>query len=562
MFFDDWDSEKSKRVAFVFIAAGVLFLAAWFLWPAAVQLGTLKVSVFNTVSDEPIDGAAVELIDSGAVIALLETDGGQAVFVKAPLKPLALKVTRKGFEDFTVSADASQKQSFVARLTPIPQISSQKTLEELLRVEPDAQKLGVDAVELSAAGLSYCGDGVVNENEACDLKSECGESEYCSTNCKCMKREVLPGSVVLDFREFLIAKGGKEGLGDYGVLIQDFSESSVMAKFFKGGEEISGLQIVKEGTSWSVPGFQAEFTGFDEGKAAFVFKLIQEPVLQEFSGGIYLPLNGSIEARTVFEVSGAATAPGGVDFVEVSLDGGVSWKKALGTEEWAYRGVLFEGGWRDITVRAKSREGTYSDPLDSVAVFFSSCKRLWGSTNIDKAIDVVVVPSSYSSLAGFKQSVDDAVTQLFAQNVFKENPELKEKINFYYYSVNSECRLAGPNPPEDRMWDCNLPDSLYGACSFADVTAVLVNSSKYGGTGGNPFIQTAGRPRVFVHETGHALFGLADRYCCTGGYWEERPYPNLWSNLNACSSETGFECRKLVRGTSIRDLLGKTAQGI
>lgn len=34
--------------------------------------------------------------------------------------------------------------------------------------------------------------------------------------------------------------------------------------------------------------------------------------------------------------------------------------------------------------------------------------------------------------------------------------------------------------------------------------------------------------RVILHETGHRPFGLADEYCCDGGYFQNEPFPDLY----------------------------------
>ena len=47
--------------------------------------------------------------------------------------------------------------------------------------------------------------------------------------------------------------------------------------------------------------------------------------------------------------------------------------------------------------------------------------------------------------------------------------------------------------------------------------------------GGERFFSgRAANPRVFLHETGHRPFGLADGSCCDGGYFMAEPLPNLY----------------------------------
>jgi hypothetical protein len=47
--------------------------------------------------------------------------------------------------------------------------------------------------------------------------------------------------------------------------------------------------------------------------------------------------------------------------------------------------------------------------------------------------------------------------------------------------------------------------------------------------------------RTFVHESGHALFGLRDEYCCDSRYFQNDPNPNIWSSEDACRDDAADE---------------------
>jgi len=49
----------------------------------------------------------------------------------------------------------------------------------------------------------------------------------------------------------------------------------------------------------------------------------------------------------------------------------------------------------------------------------------------------------------------------------------------------------------------------------------------------------AGETGVFIHEVGHAGFGLADEYCCDGGYFQTDEVPNVYLSGNACVNDVG-----------------------
>jgi hypothetical protein len=51
----------------------------------------------------------------------------------------------------------------------------------------------------------------------------------------------------------------------------------------------------------------------------------------------------------------------------------------------------------------------------------------------------------------------------------------------------------------------------------------------------NPNTQPPLNPnRTLLHETGHIPFGLADEYCCDGGYAYVTPHPNVWFSEASC----------------------------
>ena len=70
--------------------------------------------------------------------------------------------------------------------------------------------------------------------------------------------------------------------------------------------------------------------------------------------------------------------------------------------------------------------------------------------------------------------------------------------------------------------------------------------------------------RTIIHELGHSAFGLADEYCCDGGYWQAAAYsppaqcgPNLYSSQANCQADltglpgkTAADCSLIGTGAS------------
>ena len=89
------------------------------------------------------------------------------------------------------------------------------------------------------------------------------------------------------------------------------------------------------------------------------------------------------------------------------------------------------------------------------------------------------------------------------------------------------------------------PANWFTDYAFADVGAIVHTTLPAGISfecaqnrvfSGNP---TPTPPRVFLHESGHTPFGLADEYTPppNGGYYENPPFPNLYDQQNVCEAD-------------------------
>lgn len=92
-----------------------------------------------------------------------------------------------------------------------------------------------------------------------------------------------------------------------------------------------------------------------------------------------------------------------------------------------------------------------------------------------------------------------------------------------------------------------LPANLGRDYGFGNVRAILhpatpppgnVNTLRECARGG-VFSAEAGETGVFIHETGHAGWGLADEYAPDGGYFQADPNPNTYLSLLACTDDVG-----------------------
>ena len=183
----------------------------------------------------------------------------------------------------------------------------------------------------------------------------------------------------------------------------------------------------------------------------------------------------------------------------------------------------------------------------------------------DKAINVVFYPSSTSyncadhakvsaplymnDEALFRKDVMNIISQTYlnlGQDTSPNYPlpaNLQEYFNFYYY--------YDPSAPADAFSGCagSVPESYWNEITFSDVTVVLY-PTYYGiyadstcqptgcfqnfGPGRSLMKAPADKPVLFKHETVHAVFELVDTYCGETYYYENDPFPNVWSSMESC----------------------------
>ncbi|MFA4876243.1 MAG: PEGA domain-containing protein [Methanoregula sp.] len=121
--------------------------------------------------------------------------------------------------------------------------------------------------------------------------------------------------------------------------------------------------------------------------------------------------------------------------------------------------------------------------------------------------------------------------------------DFRDRFTFYYY--------FDPALTADAFSGCAgfVPPDYWNSVTFSDLTIILypryegwyTNASSQpvgcfmnSGTGHSQLKIPADRDLLFLHEIGHGLFGLVDTYCGETDYFQNDPYPNVWSTLDAC----------------------------
>ena len=207
------------------------------------------------------------------------------------------------------------------------------------------------------------------------------------------------------------------------------------------------------------------------------------------------------------------------------------------------------------------------EPEIHVALSDSPLVPLIPENNNSRGLNIVFIPSST-----YFRTSDDSVVRtnaytdnetLFRQDVTRiindtfdnlgavTDPALplpsdyQSRLNFYYY--------FDPANPADAFSGCagTVPDSYWDNVTFSDLTVVLyplydglytnvsyqpVGCYVNSGTGHKVMKVPANRETLAYHESGHGLYGLVDAYCGDTDYFENDPYPNIWSSQNGCIS--------------------------
>jgi hypothetical protein len=237
-------------------------------------------------------------------------------------------------------------------------------------------------------------------------------------------------------------------------------------------------------------------------------------------------------------------------------------------------------GYRDQTVPVSGETG----PELGVLLQPSPVHRILGSASPEDALDIVFVPSKTSYNCTLRQKVAadrytadrdafvEDVRQLTGATLLQvpaysalpsQIPgDYTRKINVYYYWDGSSFA--------DAFDGCagSLPGGFWDDAPYADAAVILYPSygGKYTGSPCEPQGCTNGigaglqswmkvpadRYTLFMHESGHALFGLMDTYCGDTFYAENLPNPNVWKSLANCTedaSRSGWNvslCRPLA----------------
>jgi hypothetical protein len=207
----------------------------------------------------------------------------------------------------------------------------------------------------------------------------------------------------------------------------------------------------------------------------------------------------------------------------------------------------------------------------------------------EERIDVVFVPSDTeyngdtdqklpaneytSNRTAFETDVKNLIANYFRLNTITSPAvglpaDYQDKFNFYYYWDD--------NHFADAFDGCagTLPDHFWENAPFADA-AIIVYPEYIGrytgppsepdgcgmglGLGTHSWAKVPGNSdSIFLHESGHAIWGLVDTFCgVTDYYTVVNPDPNIWSSEAACNQSAtdnnwnSSVCRQITGAATI-----------
>ena len=245
---------------------------------------------------------------------------------------------------------------------------------------------------------------------------------------------------------------------------------------------------------------------------------------------------------------------------------------------------ITKDGYRETTVIADENSGN----VLSVRLVPSPVHRILGTGSPENSLDIVFVASntSYDGQVQQKTAADRYIghedafladvrhlvgDRLLHVEEYSRVPSLipadyGQRLNIYYYWDESSYA--------DAFNGCagTLPEGFWDDAPFADVAVILYPSYTGNGSSSEPqgcsnglgpglqswFKAPADKGQVFLHESGHAVFGLMDTYCGETYYAENQPFPNIWGSQAGCrqdaSKNAGWNvslCRPLSSASSL-----------
>ena len=166
----------------------------------------------------------------------------------------------------------------------------------------------------------------------------------------------------------------------------------------------------------------------------------------------------------------------------------------------------------------------------------------FGKFNQGKTKDVVFFPGDFHMFPDsvgptlFRGIVGDHIKQLWGLGPEQRFPSTflanQDNISFWVALKSVPITLNSTKPLNER--DCGLTAPVP---SWSEVNAIIHLAPCRDIALRGYKLYSANRPRNGWHEMHHIAFGLADEYCCDGGYSTVTPFPNVYASRADCLTD-------------------------
>lgn len=151
---------------------------------------------------------------------------------------------------------------------------------------------------------------------------------------------------------------------------------------------------------------------------------------------------------------------------------------------------------------------------------------VYAQGDVNKVLNVVFIPDD-----GLKTAAQMKAFRSECRTMLKEMLE-EPTIGVFNGQFNF---FINPVPGNATSWPTGNPHGKpanAAQISFAQTKAIVHDDKSlvnHGNNAGGYLSATINLSGAMRHESGHAMFNLADEYDGGGGYWQAYPLPNLWS---------------------------------
>ncbi|MEQ1559267.1 MAG: hypothetical protein ABL933_10090 [Methyloglobulus sp.] len=215
-------------------------------------------------------------------------------------------------------------------------------------------------------------------------------------------------------------------------------------------------------------------------------------------------------------------------------------------------GVPVFTGWRVVDVRSLNDSGTVPLREKATPILYTGPR--------SSRVDIVFIRGDNSYVfpdnSLFLTDIEAMIKAYYSEDIYLSN---QDKVNFW---------IAKKPGKAKNNCDSEAPENWDKDFAFADAGAIVhrqgpsIRDCAPGGeqifSGDATRLDGGLLGRVFLHETGHRPFGLADEYCkagggntdCDGGYFQNDPFPNVYKEPEDCADDapnlrrTSAQCRE------------------